>query len=279
MQKLTLLITFICLSLIVQGQIKVSLKNKQIVKASKVEFTKKTILMDDFDKPNSPIFEVPKSNIEEVVFENGTHLIGQELEEKISSKDEIARIKIINDDSLPKSGMPEKDGRVFIEQVIIAKDSTIKKIKLYLAAKDWISKTFNSSKSVIDYEDKEEGKIVCKGNSKQSFKGLYGGTDEIVVNFTMDFTFKDGKFRLQLYNVNPICSVYLSGTKNDLLSAVFKDIDKINNEYNAKMETKRGVREYNAKRIIQISSMILPIFQNAIDYITKNSVVSKDKDF
>jgi hypothetical protein len=267
--------------LIVKGQIKVTLKNNQTVRVSKVEFTKKAVLMNDFDKPESPVFEVPKSNIEEVIFEDGTHLKGQELEEKVSSKDDIARIKISDDnDDLPKSGLPERDGRIFIEQIVTAKDSTIKKSRLYLVAKDWVSKTFVNTKSVIDYEDKEEGKLVCKGLSKQYFKAIMGSKDEIILNYTIDFTFKDGKFRIQLYNLNAVySSISFTGERNKLLSDMKLDIDTFNNEYNAKKETKERLRKYHGQKILQVSAMVLPIFQSAIDYITKNATVSKDKDF
>lgn len=188
--------------------------------------------------------------------------------------------KAQTDNELPENGLPEKDGKIFIEQIATSKDSTIKKERLFSVAKDWVSRTFKSSKSVIDYEDKEEGKLICKGITKQSFKAMLGGRDEITLNFTLDFTFKDGKYRMQIYNLLPVQTNYsFDGSKNNILGDVKIDIDTFNNEYNAKRETKNRLRKYHAGYILKITSMIKPFSDNAIEYISKNSMISKDKDF
>ena len=185
-----------------------------------------------------------------------------------------------SDDELPEKGLPEKDGKVFIEQVVILKDSTTKKERIFLVVKDWVSKTFRSSKGVIDYEDKQEGKIVCKGNTKNSFNSTLGSRDEIKVDFTMDFTIKDGKFRLQLYNLQPILNNYsFMGSSNQFLTDMKIEIDGMNNKYNSKTEKNKRERKYNGKQIVKIASMIKPIFDDAIDYITKNSIINKSNDF
>lgn len=183
-------------------------------------------------------------------------------------------------DELPEKGLPEKEGKVFLEQIVILKDSTIKKERIFSIVKDWVSKASKSSKGVIDYEDKQDGKIVCKGNTKQSFNSILGSSDEIKVDFTMDFTIKDGKFRLQLYNLQPILNNYsFAGSRNQFLTDMKIEIDDMNNKYNSKTEKNKRERKYNGKQILKIASMIKPIFDDAIDYITKNSIVNKNNDF
>lgn len=283
MKKMLPLIACIFFTLTVKGQIKVVLKNKQAVKTERVEFTKKAVLMNDYDKPESSIYEVPKTNIEEVIFTDSTHLKGKELEEKVSSKEDIARFKATeNDSELPfQKGLPERDGRVFIEEVNILKDSTLKKARIFSVAKDWVSRTFKSSKSVIDYEDKEEGKIVCKGVSKETFKEMLGGHSIVTLDFTLDFTFKDGRYRIQLYNLLPTVTHYaFDGSVNKYMEANQKiDIDTFNNEFNAKKETHKRLRKYHLDYITKITFMVQPVFKSAMEYISKNSVVNKDKDF
>jgi hypothetical protein len=283
MKKILPLIACLFFTLTVKGQIKVTLKNKQTVRARRVEFTKKAVLMNDYDKPESAIFEVAKTDIEEVIFADSTHLKGQGLEEKTSSKDDIARLKATeNDSELPfQTGLTERDGRVFIEEVNILKDSTMKKARIFSVAKDWVSRTFKSSKSVIDYEDKEEGKIVCKGIVKEKFKEMLGGHSEITLDFTLDFTFKDGRYRIQLYNLLPTVTHYaFDGSVNKYIEANKKvDIDTFNNEFNAKKETHKRLRKYHLEYIAKVTSMVQPVFKNAMEYISKNTIVSKDKDF
>jgi Domain of unknown function (DUF4468) with TBP-like fold len=188
--------------------------------------------------------------------------------------------KAQTDSELPENGLPEKEGKIFIEQVVTSKDSTIKRERLFSVAKDWVSRTFKSSKSVIDYEDKGEGKLICKGITNQSFRGILGGRDEITLNFTLDFTFKDGKYRIQIYNLLPIETNFaFDGSRNKFSGDVKIDIDTFNNEYNAKKETKNRIRKRHAEYILKITSMIKPFSDNAIEYISKNSMISKDKDF
>jgi Domain of unknown function (DUF4468) with TBP-like fold len=183
-------------------------------------------------------------------------------------------------EDLPEKGLPEQDGKVFIEEVIDLKDSTITKDKIFLASKEWISKTFKSSKSVIDYEDKTEGKIVCKGLSKQTFRAMLGGTDEITVNYTIDITMKNGKYRIQMYNLRCISNNYsITGSQNPYISDTSIDIDKYNNVYNNHTEKNNRQRKYYGKEILKIGSIIYPVFKDATESIGKNVKQLKSNDF
>lgn len=74
----------------------------------------------------------------------------------------------------------------------------LKKEELYKPIRVWVSKTFYDSKSVIQMDDKELGKIVCKGiiqvDGAKNFLGSSVGKDQ--VHFTLNIDIKDGKYRL-----------------------------------------------------------------------------------
>lgn len=104
----------------------------------------------------------------------------------------------LNSFSQDTTALATQDGKILIQQIVTLADTTIKKDRIYLAAKEWISNSFKSSKAVIDLDDKEAGKIICKGTYKSDRKN----NDALVINFTLNFTAKDGKYRVQIYDLN-----------------------------------------------------------------------------
>lgn len=72
------------------------------------------------------------------------------------------------------------------------------KEELFVKSKTWLTKTFNSAKSVIQVEDKEAGRIIAQGVMKTPHQNMigYGGTDN--ANFTLTIDCKDGKYRCVL---------------------------------------------------------------------------------
>jgi hypothetical protein len=71
-----------------------------------------------------------------------------------------------------------------------------KKDELFLRTRRWMAETFNSSKAVIELEDKEKGQII--GNTRLLIKGGLGTT--IYFDMTTIFDIKDGKIRLTAKN-------------------------------------------------------------------------------
>jgi Domain of unknown function (DUF4468) with TBP-like fold len=76
------------------------------------------------------------------------------------------------------------------------------KQQLYLKARQFVALQFNDSKSVIQMDDKEDGKIVCKGTMKIIIPDPLGITSTSYVSFTMNIDVRDGKFRCILNNFN-----------------------------------------------------------------------------
>lgn len=60
---------------------------------------------------------------------------------------------------LPKSA----EGKVTFEQIV---ESELTKDALYKSAQTWITRTFGDYKTVVQFEDKEAGRIILKGISK-----------------------------------------------------------------------------------------------------------------
>ncbi len=298
----------------VQSQIRVVLKSNHVVTSSRVEFTKNTVLMDEYDKINSKIFEMDKSYIKTIVDSSGKIIDFKDL---VSSKKSIEELKnsyndsketIVNPakrDSVGKVvkkqisedslnvlfktliGLPEKEDKIFIEEVITLKD-TVKKDIIYLAIMEWISKAFNSSKAVIDFQDKAAGKIICKGYSESlPTKGVLG-SDALLIDFSMNFTIKDGKYRIQMYNLSAKEKHYDSATMSVIqaLSTTPStrndpypiDINKINHEYKNSNANSRSKEKYSQKVVVRAYIVLNSLLDSAKSYIEK-SIKEQNRDF
>jgi len=74
---------------------------------------------------------------------------------------------------------------------------------LYEKVKIWIAQNFKSAKSVIEYDNKENGSIIGNGNIKYPCSGLSCVAQyDWTVPFTMRVDMKDDKFRLTFSNLH-----------------------------------------------------------------------------
>lgn len=74
------------------------------------------------------------------------------------------------------------------------------KNELYLRAHDWIIKSFNSAKDVVQLDDKDAGKIVCKTITTQSAgKGLFG---KVVMDiyYLLTIEVRDDRYKITASN-------------------------------------------------------------------------------
>ena len=95
------------------------------------------------------------------------------------------------------SDIPVDSTGIFYER-IVKLDSTFTKERIYNNAKLLLSHVFKESKEVIQLDDKEGGRIVCRGGLSASYKHF--GKHNIRWQFAFDLTIKDGKYRLQMFN-------------------------------------------------------------------------------
>ena len=270
-----------------------------MVTSNRIEFTKDAVLFDEYHKINSKIFEMDKSFIRSIIAPNGRiinflYLISNEkdiedfkksyVESKptlIDSTKKQITVLDISKDSLDnlmklKLSLTQKEGKVFVEEVTLLKASNPKN-KIYVAIKEWISQSYKSSKSVIDYEDKEEGKIICKGFYKSGRYGL----NELEMFYTLDFTIKDGKYRIQIYNLDMKENHYeIMGTKlNPFLPYTPIDIDKMNFQF-ASDDPKPVFRKKYSEEIISKTDYVLnAMIYSVKSYIQKNLSRNSNSDF
>lgn len=86
---------------------------------------------------------------------------------------------------------------------VVQVDSTVTKNELYSTFLDWIAKNYVSAQNVIQYQDKEEGKIVAKGNFKIYMNNPVGESVLVGrIHHTLSLYVKNGKFKYSIDNIN-----------------------------------------------------------------------------
>lgn len=95
----------------------------------------------------------------------------------------------------------DPDTKLITYSEVIEIPSTSKD-ELYLRANTWLSRAFKSAKAVIDFQDKEAGKIIAKGNIGTTIKvPLVGKQDAGNINITITILIKDGKYKYTIDNL------------------------------------------------------------------------------
>lgn len=93
--------------------------------------------------------------------------------------------------------IPTKNGVIFYEQVAQCTDGHK---ELYLKARKWFVDTFRNAKSVIQMEEKEDGKLAGKAYHTYKFSNGMSSSD-VSIDFTLNLDIKDGKYRVQFYDM------------------------------------------------------------------------------
>ena len=81
---------------------------------------------------------------------------------------------------------------------IIYLDNSSNKQDLFLRAREWFAKTFNSSNNVIQMQDKEDGILIGKGSMEVFLKALGMTSGGNYFNFTISMHFKDGRYKYEI---------------------------------------------------------------------------------
>lgn len=145
------------------------------------------------------------------------------------------------------------------------------KNEIYLKAYEWIAKSFNSAKDVIEMNDKESGKIILKSELPCHLTN-YNSTVNDYVSFTLSIDAKDGRYRCvfsQFYHYGGTYQAVMAKqpTKMPNLGSLDNEEAKknsfggVDNErfYYVKLETEKKVKELHK--------------------LLKNHMKSKDVDF
>lgn len=95
--------------------------------------------------------------------------------------------------------IPKFEGQYQYEGIVNV-DSAIKKIELYNRSKIYFANAYKSAKDVIQYDDKEIGKVIGKGFIEFSeAKWLYSVQWDVY--FSTEIQAKDGKYKYRLYDI------------------------------------------------------------------------------
>ena len=112
--------------------------------------------------------------------------------------------------------LPFKDSNLLYTGVVTISNKT--KIDLYKNAQQWFVDYFNSSKAVIQNQDKEDGLIVGKGILKFASKIGMGMTMPFGDNVTVKIECKDGKYRYSFYDIS--ITYFYNGTTDFTIDEV-----------------------------------------------------------
>lgn len=126
------------------------------------------------------------------------------------------------------------------------------KDELYVRAREWFARSFKSSKSVIQMEDKEAGKIIGKGSSSGLYTVLMS-TVPYKLDFTVSITVKEGRYR---YEISPfdtqnsssegLYSIYTAEDKGMKYSIAKKVVPHI---HSIGMSLSNGIKEFMQQNI------------------------------
>jgi hypothetical protein len=108
------------------------------------------------------------------------------------------------------NSLQKVDGQYEFTEVVQL-DSTYKKDILYRNAKLFFANLFKSSKDILQYDEREEGKVIGKGTIQITGHQniLLSDFSEIrTTNFTLEISCKDGKYKYRLYGFS---SEYIYG--------------------------------------------------------------------
>lgn len=174
------------------------------------------------------------------------------------------------------NSMPKVDGKYeYIE--VVQLDTTYKKDILYRNSKLFFADAFRSAKDVLQYDDREEGKVIGKGNL--SIEGgqavfLTYVTEKWTVNFSLEIFSKDGKYRYRIYDFNIDTRRVASGGNSP--DNVYNATLSIDDAYK---ETEKGVsKKMNRKMFAELVDRVNKTVTEIKTYMAKKESAS-NSDF
>lgn len=78
---------------------------------------------------------------------------------------------------------------------------SLSKNELFSRAQEWVVKTYNSGKDVVQLSDKDNGKLIGNGALDVSWKNMSG-----YIKYTISIYVKDGKYKYEITNLHHIMS-------------------------------------------------------------------------
>lgn len=103
---------------------------------------------------------------------------------------------LFGQNGMPNLPIDSVSGKITYKEVVFV-DSLSNKQELFSRAREWFAKAYKSSTSVIQMEDKENGKIVGKALIPIFYKymGMQPGGN---INYTISIYVKDGRYKYEI---------------------------------------------------------------------------------
>lgn len=181
MKRFFVALSFILFTVIVNGQMLLTLKSGDVLKVNLLSSENGIVVYTLIGDSTKTEKSIPLDEIK------STRDLNQKQETQEPQPDQ-QNIFITQDTTF------ERQSQSWIFTNVIYVDSTIKKDKLYQQVKQWFSESFVSSKNVIDNADKDEGVIF--GHVTITMKNeTYG-----YVDFNIEVRCKNGKVKYILNN-------------------------------------------------------------------------------
>ena len=83
---------------------------------------------------------------------------------------------------------------------VVVLDTTLKKDELYSRAREWFAKTYKSANSVIQMDDKAEGKIVGRASIPLTYSTMGNNPSAGSISYNISVYVKDGKYKYEFAN-------------------------------------------------------------------------------
>lgn len=112
------------------------------------------------------------------------------------------------------STIPTVDGKV--KYTLIDTVETKSKEDIYMSLSEWLAKVVSNSKEAIRLSDRESGKLIVKGNvSSNILVTVLKKVTPMTLNthMTLDFTIKDGRYRLIVEDIQMENTATIIGTQ------------------------------------------------------------------
>jgi hypothetical protein len=163
--------------------------------------------------------------------------------------------------------LPVQDGKIMFQQIVTLPDSSVNKDRIFLALKEWATATYQGNN--FDIDDKEGGKLVLR----VSYQSERKRNTALLINYTLSFTVKNGKYRIQVYNLDgkEISYDAFSNKPNPYLpNGIPNDYEKMNDEYitNAKKPFYR--RKYSIDILTRTNDVIKSVMASVQSGVAKN---------
>jgi hypothetical protein len=150
---------------------------------------------------------------------------------------------------------------------------------------EWVALKFRSATNVIKLNDKEAGKIIVKGLSSENYSVRVLGTEGLYPynqNFTIDFTVKDGRYRVIMtdfvINIAATYSRYGSSAAQENAAETYLDnIPKIY-DWEKLKNTEKKLLNINKNVVANTYSSAKSTLQSIKDFIRKNMNSATKKD-